>query len=120
MAGDRFSHDDASSGIRQIESTIMQIIENWTYLIGIIISILPSPDMPDFYEVHVRIEALKQVESYPILVQGSQGDAIVVFARRSQVKNPDHATGKPFSAHIRAAGPPPLKYYVAPDWPLNE
>ena len=98
----------------------MEIVENWAYLIGIIIGVLPSPDRSDFFEVHVKIESLSQVESYPMLAQGSEGETIVVLARRATIDDPDCLTGEPFSARIRAAGPPPLKYFVTPDWSLNK
>jgi hypothetical protein len=57
--------------------------------------------------MHVRNEALQQLESIPMLAQDSEGDTIVVLARRSQVKDPSCVSGEPFSAQNRAARPPP-------------
>lgn len=98
----------------------MQIVENWAFLIGVIMGVLPSPNFPDLYEVHVKIEAMKQVEPFPMLLQGAENETIVVLARRSQIKDPDSVVGEEFAARVRAAGPPPLKYFVTPDWSLNE
>ncbi|MBE9636908.1 hypothetical protein [Salipiger mangrovisoli] len=97
----------------------MQIVENWAYLIGVIMSVLPSPQMADFYEVHIRLEASEKVVDFPMLVQGAPGDEIVILARTGQISAPDAAAGKAFAARVRAAGPQPLTYYVAPDWRLG-
>ncbi|WP_353474629.1 hypothetical protein PVT71_22025 [Salipiger sp. H15] len=98
----------------------MQIVENWAYLIGVIIGVLPSPEMTDFYEVHVRLEVVEKVDDFPMMIAGAAGSEIVLLARASQVADPEAAKGKRFAAKVRAAGPQPLRYFVAPDWSLRD
>lgn len=98
----------------------MQIVENWAYLIGVILGVLPAPERAGFYEVHVRLEAVEKVEAFPMMVQAGPGEEIVVLVRAEQVPEPEAAKDKSFAARVRAAGPQPLTYFVAPDWTLQK
>lgn len=95
-----------------------QIVENWAEIIGLLIGIVPAPDHPGFAEMHIRIEAVRPVDGFPALIQSGPGEMLVVFARDGQVAGPNCPSGTPVAVKVRAAGPPPLRYYAHPDWSL--
>lgn len=102
------------------EGTEMQIVENWVQIIGIVIGILPADERPEFLELSVRVEEVRPVKDYASLLQAEPGDVITLLARTGQVEDRPHSMGLslPFDARVRVAGPPPLTYFVHPDWRL--
>ncbi|EKE44613.1 hypothetical protein OCGS_1451 [Oceaniovalibus guishaninsula JLT2003] len=95
-----------------------QIVENWAEIVGILLAILPAPHRADFVELHVRVEEVRRVDDWPLMLSGAEPD-LAIMARRGQVDGCADAGGQRIRLRVRAEGPPPLTWFAHPGWRLD-
>ena len=99
---------------------MVEIIENWAEIIGILIGVIPAPNHTGFMEMHVKVEEVRSVDSYPNLVQVQTGNSIAILVKSARLSGEDCRSGSPVTVRVRAAGPPPLIYFAHPDWRMKD
>jgi len=84
---------------------MVEIIENWSDIKGIIKSIKPSSSMNDFIEVNILVEKITDVPGYPNLLESMEGSKIITAYIRSTIAHTlFFKTGKRISCRIRRTG----------------
>ena len=97
---------------------MVEIVENWAEVIGIVVGLMPAPGREGFVEMKVQVEEVRAVAEFPNLLHVEPGENITVLARSGQIDDAGSGTGSPVDLRLRVAGPP-ITYFADAEWRLE-
>ena len=81
----------------------VQIIENWSYVNGVVRSSNPSSDVAGFLEVEVEVEKVTPVEGFANLLGHTEGKPLVILIPEELVKSIGITVGVMIACRVRRA-----------------
>jgi len=81
----------------------VQIIENWSNVMGVVVSCNPSSDVGGFMAIEVVLEKIDPVEGYANLLEHKQGKTLVILVPEELVKQLDITPGIVIVCRVRRA-----------------
>jgi hypothetical protein len=94
---------------------MVQIVENWALIIGIIVGMLPAEPGEQFATLRVEIQRVEQVQDFPMLIQQKPGDCIAVRVRPEQIEQMGGLIGSVQSIRVRRGRDPDIAF-AASEW----
>lgn len=88
----------------------VQIIENWSKIIGIVQSLQPSPDVVGFMAVEVVVQAVEPVEGFPNLLEDAVGKNLIIHVPEALAGELGMTIFDWIECQVRRAGPD--RYFV--------
>jgi|GEM_PF-1518463 len=82
----------------------VQMVENWSFIRGIVDNCMDEPDLPEFVGVIVMVEAVDPVDSYPNLLSQAAGSELPVLFPKQLVENLNLQVGDCICCRVRRAG----------------
>ena len=81
---------------------MVQVIENWAEITGIVRAVEPSDKGPAYRTILVDVDAVTDVSGFPNLVADTHGTALAIIVKGTP-STPEPATGTRISVRVRRA-----------------
>ena len=88
----------------------VQIIENWSKIIGIVQSLQPSTEVDEFLAVEVEVQSVQPVEGFPNLLDDAIGKNLVIHMPKTLAEELGITAFDRIECRVRQAGP--NRYFV--------
>lgn len=93
---------------------MVQIIENWSCIVGIVLAIMAPPQGGDHGVLRIQVERVEPIAGFADLLADRVGQTIDVRVRSEQLARARPEAGERVRMRVRRGGP--TQVFAHPDW----
>ena len=92
---------------------MVQVVENWAQVTGIVRAIGPSDKGPSYRTIILDVDTVTDVPGFPNLLSDTQGTTLVIIVPGRAATRAELAAGTSLTARVRRASP--SEVFASPD-----